>query len=55
MTHKKKTEEVNKLIEKKHCHSKFIATKENRKKVKESFDKSRERSMEGKFDGIVEV
>ena len=34
MSHKKKTEEANNLIEKKHYHSKFIATKENHAKVK---------------------
>lgn len=38
-----------------HYNEKFIATKENRQKVKESFDKSREQSMKGKFDGFVEV
>lgn len=34
---------------------KFIATKENRQKIKKAFDNSREESMKGKFDRIVEV
>ncbi|MGI9280055.1 MAG: hypothetical protein ACR2PX_10560 [Endozoicomonas sp.] len=41
--------------EKAHYNEKFIATKENRQKVKDAFDKSRDQSMKGKFDGVVEV
>ena len=38
-----------------HYHPQFIATQENREKVKKSFDKSRKESMKGKYDQVVEV
>ncbi len=55
MSHEKKIKEGKTPLEKTHYQSKFIAIKENRKKIKESFDKSREKSMKGKSDEIVEV
>ena len=39
----------------KHYQPQFIATKENREKIKKSFEKSRKDSMKGKYDAIVEV
>ncbi|GAA6168238.1 hypothetical protein [Sessilibacter corallicola] len=38
-----------------HYNEKFLATKENRKKVKEAFDKSKKKSMKGDFDQYMEV
>ena len=36
-------------------HPQFIPSKENLKKVEKAFDKSRETSMKGKFEGWAEV
>ena len=55
MSDKKKSEENTSSKEATHYTEKFIATKENRQKIKQAFDKSREESIKGKYDGIVEV
>ena len=55
MSDEKKSEKNTPTKETSRYTEKFVATKENRQKIKQAFDKSREESMKGKYDGIVEV